>query len=65
MVTGCTGLGLAVVAANNTVNNITSNTNTSNFFPHDLNLLDLFNLTGNDAIDLLLLVQYFQKLQIF
>nr|QCI56462.1 hypothetical protein [Hypsizygus marmoreus] len=61
---GSIGLGAGAIAAKNLSSNMSDNLGRDKFFPLEDNILDMFNLTGNDAIDLLILIRYFHRLQL-
>jgi hypothetical protein len=65
-----TALGLGAIAVKNLVNNVTENLgkNSNNLLPfnpiNDLDLSEIFGLTGNSAFDLIKMINYFQTIQL-
>jgi hypothetical protein len=66
---GAIGLGAGAIAAKNIIGNATKNLGkkSNNLLPSitDLDLSEIFGLTGNSVIDLLTMIKFFQKLQFF
>jgi hypothetical protein len=68
-VTGSAGVGMLAIAGKNISKNISSDIGRHNIINHNLNISNLnmseiFDLSGNNGLDMLLIIQYFQKFSI-
>jgi hypothetical protein len=66
LATGSVALGGTAIGVKNVIGNVTSNIGKNSYLPKDIDayISEIYNLTGNSFLDLLILIQVFQKLQL-
>jgi hypothetical protein len=67
MLAGGIGAGAGAIAAQNLIGNSTKNLGKDKFLPSisDIDLSEIFGLTGNSVVDLIIMIKYFQNLQLY